>query len=135
MISKLINFLRPSPPPAPRPVAPSRPRPLYITDEEFDEVILGSDKLAIVDFWADWCEPCHVMAAAVQILTEEYDGQIVVAKLDVDVNPTIPARYNVMGLPTLIFFRNGEEVDRVVGIINIAELSERVEKISLNSEE
>jgi thioredoxin 1 len=135
MISRIINFLRPSPPPAPQPAAPTRPRPLYIYDEEFEETILRSEKLAVVDFWADWCEPCHAMAATVQFLTEDYQGQIVVAKLDVEENPLTPARYNVMGLPTLIFFHNGEEVDRVVGITDITELSERVEKIRIQNKE
>jgi len=117
----------------PRPAAPQpstvKARPIHVTDADFDERILGSEQLAVVDFWADWCGPCHQMSPHIGFLAEEYAGRIVVAKLDVDENPTTPARYNILGIPTVIFFRNGEEVDRHTGVLTIDGLSERVEKI------
>ncbi len=132
MLTKLTQLFRPKQAPAAQapsaqPAAAPRPRPIRVDDADFDEIILGSDKLAVVDFWADWCEPCHVMAATVQFLAEDFDERVVVAKLDVEENATIPERYTLLGVPTLIFFRNGAEIDRHTGIISIGQLSERVE--------
>ncbi len=108
---------------------PPKPRPVHVSDEEFDRVVLGSDRLAVVDFWADWCGPCHLMAPHIDFLAEDYGERILVAKLDVDENPTTPARYNIMGIPTVIFFRDGQVVDRHTGVLTVDQLSERVEKL------
>lgn len=113
----------------PTPSAPAKPRPVHVSDEEFDRVILGSDRLAVVDFWADWCGPCHLMAPHMDFLAEDYGERILVAKLDVDENPTTPARYNIMGIPTVIFFQDGQVVDRHTGVLTVDQLSERVEKL------
>lgn len=113
-------------PPQPRSV---KARPLHVTDDDFDARVLGSEKLAVVDFWADWCGPCHQMSPHIGFLAEEYGERIVVAKLDVDENPTTPARYNILGIPTVIFFQNGEVVDRHTGVLTIDGLSERVDKL------
>ena len=117
----------PTVPPEDRPANPGRPLPIDLTDADFTSVILQSDKLAVVDFWADWCEPCHVMSAWVGFLATEFQGQVLVAALDVDENPDTPNQYNIMGLPTLLFLRNGAEVDRVVGVTNYQELKQKVE--------
>ncbi len=117
----------------PRPVTAQpgavKARPIHVTDDDFAAVILSSTQLAVVDFWADWCGPCHQMSPHIGFLAEEYAGWVVVAKLDVDENPTTPARYNILGIPTVIFFRNGEVVDRHTGVLTIKGLSERVEKL------
>lgn len=117
----------------PRPVTPQpsavKARPIHVTDADFDERVLGSEQLAVVDFWADWCGPCHQMSPHIGFLAEEYAGRIVVAKLDVDENPITPARYHILGIPTVIFFQDGEVVDRHTGVLTIDGLSERVEKI------
>ncbi|MBX3051405.1 MAG: thioredoxin [Caldilineaceae bacterium] len=118
-----------TPRPATSQPAVAKARPVHVTDADFDERILGSEQLAVVDFWADWCGPCHQMSPHIGFLAEEYASRIVVAKLDVDENPTIPARYNILGIPTVIFFRNGEAVDRHTGVLTIDGLSERVEKL------
>jgi thioredoxin 1 len=131
MIAQFFRRFRSSRPPAPATPARPRPRPIHVTDENFEAVVLSSDRLAVVDFWADWCEPCHIMAAIIQFLAEDFDGQILVAKMDVEENPTIPARYNLLGIPTIIFFRHGEEIDRQMGIISIDVLRERVEAFML----
>ena len=117
----------------PRPAA-SQPtaikaRPIHVTDADFDDLILGSEQLAVVDFWADWCGPCHQMSPHIGFLAEAYAGRVVVAKLDVDENPTTPARYHILGIPTVIFFRNGEVVDRHTGVLTIDGLSERVDRL------
>lgn len=129
MFTKLIQRFRPVQAPLPRPAAPPKPRPIHVNDDDFEKVILGSDKLAVVDFWAEWCEPCHLMAATIQFLAEDYAGQLIVAKLNVEENPVTPARYNLLGIPTLIFFRNGEEVDRHTGIVSIEQLGRQVEEL------
>lgn len=135
MIERLLQVAGLKAKKTPRPVTqPSQPRaakarPRHITDADFDAVVLGSEKPAVVDFWAEWCGPCHQMSPHIGFLAEEYGERIVVAKLDVDENPTTPARYNILGIPTVIFFRNGTEVDRHTGVLTVEKMSERVEKI------
>jgi len=114
---------------APPAAATKKARPIHVTDSDFESVILGNEQLAVVDFWAEWCGPCHLMSPHIGFLAEEYAERIVVAKLDVTENPIIPARYNILGIPTVIFFLNGEEVDRHTGVLTIDGLSERVEKL------
>ncbi len=115
-----------------QPAAPkaqeNRPKPIHITDAEFEEVILKSDKLAIVDLWAEWCNPCHLIAPIIEDLAVEYDGKVIVAKLDVDHNPNTPARFGVMGIPTVLFIKNGREVDRIVGAQSYVAFANKVEK-------
>ncbi len=118
----------PTLPPEAHPAHPNRLLAMDVTDADFASVVLQSDKLAVVDFWADWCEPCHVMSAWVGFLATEFQGQVLVAALDVDENPATPSQYNIMGLPTVLFLRNGAEVDRVVGVTNYQELKQKVEQ-------
>jgi thioredoxin 1 len=104
-----------------------RNAPIDVTDATFAEIVSASNKLAVVDFWAEWCEPCHIMSAYVGFLAQEYAEHLLVAALDVEENPNIAGKYEVMGLPTLLFFRNGVEVDRQVGVLPYAELRQRVD--------
>ena len=85
------------------------------TEEQFETEVLKSDKVALVDFYADWCGPCKMMAPIVEQLAEEYKGQAVIGKLNVDNSPSVASRYHVLSIPTLMFFKNGKEVDRIVG--------------------
>ncbi len=87
---------------------------------------------AVVDFWAEWCQPCQVMSAYVSFLAKDYEGRLLVAALDTDENPATPQRYNVMGLPTLLLLRDGEEVDRIVGVVGYEEIKARVERLLAN---
>ncbi len=105
-----------------------RPKPIHVTDADFDEVILKADKLAIVDLWAEWCSPCHLIAPIIEDLAAEYAGQVVVAKLDVDHNPNTPARFGIMGIPTVLFIKDGREVDRIVGAQSYVAFANKVEK-------
>lgn len=103
--------------------------PIHVTDADFEELILKSDKPAIVDLWAEWCGPCHMIAPSVQQLATAYEGRAVIAKLNVDENPNVPGRYGIMGIPTLLYFKNGKEVDRQVGVAGYPGLANKLEKL------
>ena len=116
--------------PAPRATvqhAPPQPGSIDVTDSDFEAQILQSDKLAVVDCWADRCEPCGPMAAYMSFLAADYGDRLVVAALDVEENPLTCEQYAIMGLPTLLFFQNGVEVERQVGLLPYEELRQRVE--------
>ena len=91
-----------------------------LTEKNFDSVV-GSG-VTLVDFWATWCGPCKMQGPIIDQLGDQYQGKFTVAKLDVDQNPSIAARYGVMSIPTLIVFRDGEEVTRRVGVQSLQEL-------------
>ncbi len=86
-----------------------------VTDATFEQEVLQASVPTLVDFWAAWCGPCRMIAPIVEEIAKEYAGRVQVVKMDVDANPRTPARLGIMGIPTLILFKNGREVDRVVG--------------------
>ncbi|NOZ94760.1 MAG: thioredoxin [Acidobacteria bacterium] len=86
-----------------------------VTDTNFETTILSSDKPAIVDFWAVWCGPCRIVAPILEELSEEYDGKAVIGKLDVDSNRDTAVKFGIQAIPTMLFFKDGEMVDRIVG--------------------
>jgi thioredoxin 1 len=100
-----------------------------VVDDNFDEVVLKSRQLAVVDFWAEWCQPCTIISAYTDWLLRDYGEELLVAALDTDENPAIPERYAIMGLPTLLFLRDGVEVDRQVGLCTYEELQAKVEAL------
>ncbi len=101
-------------------------KPFVVTDADFREKVLESDVPVVVDFWAVWCSPCKLIAPILEELAEEYDGRLKVAKLNVDHNPETPGRYGIMGIPTLILFKDGAPVERIVGYQPKARLLRRI---------
>ena len=106
---------KPTTKPRQEPGAAGEGRPVTVTDASFDRVVLSANVPALVDFWASWCGPCRTVAPIVEELAQAYAGRALVAKLDVDANQATARRYGVMSIPTLILFKNGQEVDRVTG--------------------
>ncbi|RLI53814.1 MAG: thioredoxin [Candidatus Thorarchaeota archaeon] len=104
-------------------------QPLVVTDADFERVVLGADVPVMVDLWAAWCGPCMMVGPTVKELAREFAGQALVAKLDVDANPITPQRYGVRGIPTLLYFHNGREVDRVVGVQSAHVLRQKLEAL------
>ena len=90
---------------------------IAITDSNFEEMVLKSDKPVLLDFWAEWCAPCRMIAPFVEQLSQEYEGKAVVGKVDVDSNPQIAGKYGIRNIPTILFFKNGNMVDKQVGAV------------------
>ena len=90
-------------------------KPFEVSDATFEAEVLQAAEPTLVDFWAAWCGPCRMVSPAVEAIAEEYDGKLRVAKMDVDTNPDTPRGLGIMGIPTLILFKNGEEVARIIG--------------------
>jgi thioredoxin 1 len=99
-----------------------------VTDATFEEQIIRSDKLAVVDFSAEWCGPCRMVSPIIHELAEEYDGRIVAGEVNVDENPQITMNYKVRNIPTVLFFKNGEVVDKQVGAVPKSMYKNLVEK-------
>ena len=99
-----------------------------LTDSNFDQSITTSSKPVLVDFWADWCGPCRRLAPTVDELARDYDGRVVVAKMNVDENPATPMRFSIRGIPTLLLFKGGQIVEQIVGLADKDTLKKMIEK-------
>ena len=100
---------------------------LTLTDSNFEDLVLKSDKPVLVDFWAEWCGPCRMVGPIVEELSKDYDGKAVVGKVDVDSNPNISMTYGIRNIPALLFFKNGQIVDKQVGAVPKAILAKKLD--------
>jgi len=104
-------------------------KPVHITEQNFGAEVLNADLPVLADFWAAWCGPCRMIAPIVEDLAQEYAGKLKVAKVDVDENPDLAARYDVMSIPTLGIFKGGQLVSRIVGYVQKAQLKQRLDAV------
>lgn len=100
---------------------------IYVTDSNFKEIV-SKNSLVLVDFFADWCMPCRMMAPVIEELAKEYAGKVLIGKLNVDENPATAERFQVFSIPTLIIIKAGEEVDRIVGFVPKNQVEARLKK-------
>ena len=99
-----------------------------VSESEFESSVLQGDKPALIDFWAEWCQPCKMLAPTIEELAEEYNGQLMVGKLNVDDNPGIATRYGIRGIPTLLLFKSGQVVQQVVGVKSKTEIKKMIDE-------
>jgi len=104
-------------------------QPIHVNDANFEKTVIKSPLPVIVDFWAPWCGPCHMIAPALEKLAREYAGQLIVAKVNVDNDQLHAGRYGVRGIPTILFIKDGQEKDRVVGAVPYAVLKQKVDAL------
>ena len=100
---------------------------VVITDAEFDSSVLQSEKPVVLDFWADWCQPCKMLAPTVEEIAGEYEDTIKVGKLNVDDNPSTATKYGIRGIPTLLFFKGGQVVQQITGVKPKAEIKKIID--------
>ena len=101
---------------------------ITITDNNFKETVLDSDKPVLVDFWAEWCGPCRMVGPVVEELAKEYEGRAVIGKVNVDNNPGISMKFGIRNIPALLFFKGGEIVDKQIGAVPKSVLADKLTK-------
>ncbi|MCK5823312.1 MAG: thioredoxin [Bacteroidales bacterium] len=102
---------------------------IEITDATFDEKVLKSDKPVVIDFWAEWCGPCRMVGPIIEELSKDYEGKAIMGKVDVDSNPNIAVRYGIRNIPTILFIKNGEVVEKQVGAVPKNVLASKLDAI------
>lgn len=100
-----------------------------VTDSNFEASVLKSDKPVVLDFWAEWCGPCRMLGPVIEELAKEYEGRVLVAKVNVDNNPTASSKYGIRNIPTVLFIQNGEVKEKQVGVAPKAVLAEKIEAL------
>ena len=95
----------------------------HVTDASFEADVLKADAPVLVDYWAEWCGPCKMVAPVLEDIAKDYSGKLKIAKMDVDANQEVPAKYGIRGIPTLILFKNGQEVAKKVGAMSKSQLT------------
>ncbi|PIQ83033.1 MAG: thioredoxin [Candidatus Omnitrophica bacterium CG11_big_fil_rev_8_21_14_0_20_64_10] len=101
-----------------------------VTQSNFESEVLKSSATVLVDFWAEWCAPCRALAPVLDGLAQEQGGRVKIGKVNVDEHPELAAKFGILNIPTLIFFKGGQEVDRAVGVQSKAQLQEKIDKLA-----
>ena len=104
-------------------------KPVHISGDEFQATVLDSKTPVFVDFWAEWCGPCHMIAPVVEELAEEYDGKFSFTKVDVDANPNTAMQFGIRSIPTMLLFKDGKVADQVIGAVPKAMLKSKIDKV------
>ncbi|HET6464754.1 MAG TPA: thioredoxin [Nitrospiria bacterium] len=104
-------------------------KPLKVDSQSWDQEVLKGKGLTMIDFWAVWCGPCQIIAPVVDELAQEYEGRLRVFKLNTDENPEVASRYQIMGIPTLLFFKDGKPVDKIVGAAAKKQFKDKIESL------
>lgn len=102
---------------------------LEINSDNFDDVVMKSDKPVVLDFWAIWCGPCRMIAPIIEEMAKEYEGKAIIGKVDVDNNNEIAVKFGIRNIPTVLFIKNGEVVDKVVGAVPKINLTSKLDKL------
>jgi len=101
---------------------------MEVSTSTWDQEVLKASELVLVDFWAVWCGPCRMIAPTVEEIAKEYSGKLKVCKLNTDENPDIASRYKIMGIPTLMLFKDGEKLDQIVGAVPKPQLKAKIDQ-------
>ncbi|PIR01244.1 MAG: thioredoxin [Nitrospinae bacterium CG11_big_fil_rev_8_21_14_0_20_45_15] len=99
-----------------------------VTDDSFESSIINGDKPSMIDFWAEWCQPCKMLAPTIHELADDYQGQVLIGKVNVDDNPGTATKYGIRGIPTLLFFKGGQIVHQLVGVKSKAEIKKVIDE-------
>mgnify|MGYP001123935041 FL=1 len=102
---------------------------LELTVSSWEKEVLNSKGIVMVDFWAPWCGPCRIIAPTIEELASEYEGKIKIGKLNTDENPEIATRYRIMGIPTIMFFKDGQKIDQIVGVVPKSTLKSKIDML------
>ncbi len=102
---------------------------LQVNDSNFEEIVLKSNKPVLVDFWAEWCGPCRAIGPVIEELSKQYEGKAVVVKVNTDENPITPTNYGIRSIPTLLFFKNGQVVDKLIGAVPKASIQAKLDAL------
>ena len=101
---------------------------VIVTDSEFDSTVLQSERPVVLDFWAEWCQPCKMLAPTIEEIAGEYEDKVKIGKLNVDDNPKTATKYGIRGIPTLLFFKDGKVVQQVTGVKSKAEIKKIIDE-------
>jgi len=105
---------------------------ITLTDENFQKEVLENTQPVLVDFWADWCGPCNMIAESIEELVDDFAGRITVGKVDIDKNNSLATQYKIRSIPTLLFFKEGKIVDQVIGVLSMKALTKKLEALLID---